>query len=109
MDKYEKKIFKALRKEFTQDEALSILDKQYSLLQIENGKLRSEVDELKDWLSKDTRIIQIRSLEKQLKKYQEDVRIKEYRTTIDKLNKKIAEQDKVLNRMIAEKFSRTEK
>lgn len=105
MDKYEKKVFKALRKEFTQDEALSILDKQYSLLEIENGKLRAEIDELKDWLSKDTRVVQIRSLEKQLKKYQEDVRVKEYRATIDKLNKKIAEQDMVLNRLIAEKHS----
>ena len=47
MDKFESKILKGIRSEFSRDEALVVFIKTIKELEIENGCLKSEIDELK--------------------------------------------------------------
>ena len=47
MDKFESKILKGIKSEFSRDEALVVFIKTIKELEIENGCLKSEIDELK--------------------------------------------------------------
>ena len=47
MDKFESKILKGIKREFSRDEALAVFIKTIKELEIENGCLKSEIDELK--------------------------------------------------------------